>query len=197
MSEAQRAMTSTVDATKDDHDFVAGVASLQTQKNPSNFAWPVPEISKRVADYSNVHTEYRDNYPKWQSEKVPTPLSSFLWNRFLISHQTQPFHPSSTNPITSGVVDDSDSGAWLSETRQAMEDAKRFGERAEVIAGASSSQLETAPPNFSWPVPELPRHTPDYQNVHTEYRDNFPGWNSEKVFILYLSLSQLISNPSR
>jgi hypothetical protein len=65
-----------------------------------------------------------------------------------------------------------------------MEDAKRFGEMdsgVEVVAGTSSSQMETAPPNFSWPVAEVPRHAPDYQNVHTEYRDNFPGWHPDKV----------------
>jgi hypothetical protein len=66
------------EATKAQHEdsgFVAGVASSQSQRSPSNFAWPVPEIPKRVTDYSsNIHTEYRDNYAQWESEKVHFPL---------------------------------------------------------------------------------------------------------------------------
>jgi hypothetical protein len=52
---------------------VAGVSSSQTEKSPPNFSWPVPEVTRCVTDFKNVHTEYRDSYPGWEVNKVSAP----------------------------------------------------------------------------------------------------------------------------
>ena len=73
MTEAQRSMIITNEAIKNNlyHDTVgAGVSSTQINQSPHNFAWPVPEVTRHVTDYKNVHTEYRDNYHELESNKV-------------------------------------------------------------------------------------------------------------------------------
>lgn len=73
MSEAQSAMISADEASKNNlhHDSEgAGIPSTHIDKSPSNFAWPIPDVTRRIKDYKNVHTEYRDNYHEWGSNKV-------------------------------------------------------------------------------------------------------------------------------
>ena len=73
MSHAQRTMIATNDALKDSlyHETpTAGVSSTQIDQSPHNFAWPIREVTRPVANYQNVHTEYRDNYHEWGSGMV-------------------------------------------------------------------------------------------------------------------------------
>jgi hypothetical protein len=68
MSEAQKCRLESERAAysqKPDDYLTAGVASAQREQSPQNFAWSVPEVHRRIADYQNVHTEYRDNYHEW------------------------------------------------------------------------------------------------------------------------------------
>lgn len=167
MSEAQRAMQESEEATKAklENAFTAGMPSSQAEKSPSNFAWPVSEIPRRVADFSNVHTEYRDNYHEWEYGKSKSA------------------RPPSTNPITASSSYEN----WVSETKQSLADVHH--EHHQVLsAGVQTTPTEKNPLNFSWPVPQVTRHVPDFtNNVHTEYRDNFSSWEASKVSLLHLT----------
>ncbi len=72
MSEAQRVAATAESSKSQLVDITAGIASSRNDKSPANFAWPVPEVTKHVTDFQNVHTEYRDNFHEWESGKVDT-----------------------------------------------------------------------------------------------------------------------------
>jgi hypothetical protein len=77
MSEAQQCRLESEQALQShsSNDYlIAGVASSQADQSPQNFAWSVPEVDRRIADFKNVHTEYRDNYHEWDFNKQVPPL---------------------------------------------------------------------------------------------------------------------------
>lgn len=68
-----------------------------------------------------------------------------------------------------------------------MEETERAKQNfaASKIAGVeTSSNKIPAPPNYAWPTPsniEVSNRNLSFDDVHTEYRDNYLKWAVEKV----------------
>jgi len=135
---------------------------------PSNFAWPVPPAHHDVANTSNHHTEYRDEFHEWNTAKA-SALSI----------------PAPRNPICTSS-DAVDSSKWKSEAQMAMEQsAKKDETEGEPVFGiTTSAELLTlpAPTNFAWPeIKGCSRGPGGVNRGHTEYRDSYISWSDAKA----------------
>lgn len=76
---------------------------------------------------------------------------------------------------------------WITEAQSACIDAERASQSHRsndyLVAGIRTSASDRSPPNFAWVVPEKPKRVMDFNNVHTEYRDNFHIFDTQQVVI--------------
>ena len=147
-------------------------------KNPPPTPPAVPQESTEgerggslSRDRKNVHTESSDNYIPFpcsgKSTRVPPPADHNILEN-VTSHPTP-------------VIYESVAHAQMVAAQQAAEKQAALS-LTSVVSGSTSSHLKKdyrksfAPGYFAWPVPQqFPEITPEsHENVHTEYRDNYP-----------------------